>query len=188
MGGNFAITRAGRNFELALDFLMFMTSYEQNILLNQSAVWLPAVRYVKLCPILEQFRHNIQGTPGIRSFFRRSGRTRIEFYRHLTTFLLEQGEDAATRQAKFEEFIDNLKDSYKRLAKRDDRESLRSILRNLEFLEYQVSWLDIIEEFFSDDKAKATDLAKKQKMVMESIIDNEINYNYFHWLFRETFK
>lgn len=186
-GVRYGITRASRNPELAMDFLMFMTSYEQNILWNESAAWLPVVRFAELSPFLEKFRPDVTGIPPNARFFHPFfHRTRREFFPLLTTFLIEQ-QDPETRYC-YREFINDLEDLYRRVAQGDALESLTRRLRGFRFAEHKLSQLEVIEEFFPDDPDKTVGLDRKKEMLMESMVREEELYNLHRKLVREAFK
>jgi ABC-type glycerol-3-phosphate transport system substrate-binding protein len=59
--GAYMVPRRSRNVDLAIDFLLFMTSYEMNQLLNTSCKWTPLVREARYEGIPESFRPNLAG-------------------------------------------------------------------------------------------------------------------------------
>ena len=187
LNGVFGITRKTRNFDLALDFLMFMTSYEQNSIWNRSAEWSSAIRFAKTTPLMKKFKPNIGGIPNIGGFYEYFGRTRTEFFQELTTFLVEQ-QESGKEYYNFERLIADLHDTYQRLAGEDTRENLRTILRGLGFQGSQMSQLDTISAYCRSDTAKMAGIDMKKKMVLESIVQSELNYNFYGKLYREAFE
>jgi raffinose/stachyose/melibiose transport system substrate-binding protein len=188
--GTIGIPRKCRNIELAVDFLMYITSYKQNILWNESSMWMPSVRFVELSSQLKPFKPNVNGIPGITpwppvGFHGYFMRTQREFQQNLTRYLLEQqGEGKYT----YEKLLEDLENSYNRLAKEDTDESLLDKLRNTERLEYNMSWLEVNEEYFKDDVIKMTGVVEKKRILLEGIGQNESIYVYWKELSEKCFK
>ncbi|MFH1613560.1 MAG: extracellular solute-binding protein [Planctomycetota bacterium] len=61
VGGFFGIPKATKHFDLALELLQFMTSYEMNQLTMGSCKWPPAVKKAKFEGILKSFEPEIEG-------------------------------------------------------------------------------------------------------------------------------
>ena len=66
VGFAFAITKTTRNFDVALDFLRFMASKEQNEKLNRIIGWIPSVKGTELDPMLKAFEPHLEGV--VRAF------------------------------------------------------------------------------------------------------------------------
>lgn len=61
VGFAFAITRTTDHFDIALDFLRFMASKEQNEKLNRIVGWIPSVKGTELDPLLKAFEPHLEG-------------------------------------------------------------------------------------------------------------------------------
>lgn len=60
-GFPFAIPRTCKHPEVALDFLLFLSSRQGNERLNKVIGWIPAIRGAKMDPLLEEFEPNTYG-------------------------------------------------------------------------------------------------------------------------------
>ncbi len=56
LGFNYGVTRTSKNPEVALDFLMFMASKENNEKLNKIIGWIPSVENTETDPLLKDFK------------------------------------------------------------------------------------------------------------------------------------
>lgn len=63
-GFNYAVTRTSKNAEVALDFLLFMASKENNEKLNKIIGWIPSVENTKTDPFLKDFKPCLYGIYG----------------------------------------------------------------------------------------------------------------------------
>jgi raffinose/stachyose/melibiose transport system substrate-binding protein len=63
-GFSFGITRTSKNPELALDFLLFMASQQQNEELNRVIGWIPCILGTEMDPMLEAFAPHLEGVYG----------------------------------------------------------------------------------------------------------------------------
>ncbi len=61
VGFAFAITHTSPHFELALDFMRFMASKEQNEKLNRIIGWIPSVKGTAIDPMLQAFEPQLEG-------------------------------------------------------------------------------------------------------------------------------
>jgi raffinose/stachyose/melibiose transport system substrate-binding protein len=67
-GFRFAITRSSQNFDVALDFLMFLASQKGNERLNEIIGWIPAIKGTEIDPLLQAFEPHLEGIYGAVSF------------------------------------------------------------------------------------------------------------------------
>ena len=61
VGGAFGIPKASGHFDLALELLQFMTSYETNQMVMDSCKWPPIVKQARFEGILERFQPHMKG-------------------------------------------------------------------------------------------------------------------------------
>ncbi len=61
VGGNFAIPKATKHFDLALEFLQFITSYKINQLVMNECKWPPAVKQAKYEGLMRKFQPILDG-------------------------------------------------------------------------------------------------------------------------------
>lgn len=61
VGFNFAVTRTSKNPDVALDFLLFMASKENNEKLNKIIGWIPSVINTETTPMLKDFKPCLEG-------------------------------------------------------------------------------------------------------------------------------
>ncbi len=64
VGFNFSVTRTSKNPEVALDFLLFMVSKENNEKLNKIIGWIPATINTDTTPLLKDFKPCLEGIYG----------------------------------------------------------------------------------------------------------------------------
>lgn len=60
-GANFAVTRNSKHPEIAMDFLLFLSSKLRNEQLNKIIGWIPAIRDTDSAPMLKGFKPNYYG-------------------------------------------------------------------------------------------------------------------------------
>ena len=61
VGGAFGISKASKNFPLALEFLQFITSYEINQLIMNRCKWPPAVKMADYQGLMKKFQPSLEG-------------------------------------------------------------------------------------------------------------------------------
>jgi raffinose/stachyose/melibiose transport system substrate-binding protein len=61
VGFNFSVTRTSKHPEIALDFLLFMASKENNEKLNKIIGWIPATINTETTPLLKDFKPCLEG-------------------------------------------------------------------------------------------------------------------------------
>lgn len=88
-GFPFAITRTSKHPDVALDFLLFMASHEQNEKLNRIIGWIPAVRQTRMDPMLEAFEPHLIGVYGCLNLFL-GGETWIRWLQLYTLYQVNQ--------------------------------------------------------------------------------------------------
>ena len=64
VGFNFAVNRTSKHSEVALDFLMFLASRENNERMNKIIGWIPAIKNTEMDPLLEGFSPRFEGIYG----------------------------------------------------------------------------------------------------------------------------
>ncbi len=85
----FSVSRASKNPEIALDFLLFMASQKQDQKLNQIIGWIPNVIGAKAEPALAVFEPNISGVYPAMDF-NLSGDTMIRFKQDSDLYMVDQ--------------------------------------------------------------------------------------------------
>lgn len=89
VGFQFGITRSSKHFDVALDFLMFLSSKGGNEKLNGIIGWIPAIKGTEIVPLLRAFEPNLEGVYGNINFAL-GGNTTITWGQQLDLYKVNQ--------------------------------------------------------------------------------------------------
>ncbi|MDR0994053.1 MAG: extracellular solute-binding protein [Verrucomicrobiota bacterium] len=129
VGFQFAITRASKHFDVALDFLMFLSSQKGNEELNGIIGWIPAIKGTEIIPLLQAFEPHLEGVYNNVNFAL-GGNTTIKWGQEFDLYKVNQlsFEDLAGRFTRY--YLENgLKDFLEQ-----QRDWRRGMQRNEQYL------------------------------------------------------
>lgn len=89
VGFQFGITRSSKHFDVALDFLMFLSSKMGNEKLNGIIGWIPSIKGTKIIPLLQAFEPHLEGVYGNINFAL-GGNTTITWGQQLDLYKVNQ--------------------------------------------------------------------------------------------------
>ena len=128
-GFRFGISRTSKNFDVALDFLLFLASQRGNEKLNRIIGWIPAIVGTELDPLLQAFEPHLEGIYGNINF-NLGGNTAVTWGQIYSLYQVNQisFEDFATRFTEY--YLQNgLKDFLEQ-----QRDWRRGMQRNEQYL------------------------------------------------------
>ena len=99
VGFQFGITRSSKHFDVALDFLMFLSSQSGNEQLNGIIGWIPSIKGTEIIPLLRAFEPHLEGVYGNINFAL-GGNTTVTWGQQLDLYKVNQ----ATKQQFAEKF------------------------------------------------------------------------------------
>ena len=89
VGFQFGITRSSQHFDVALDFLLFLSSQKGNEELNRCIGWIPAIKGTHIIPLLQAFEPHLEGVYGNINFAL-GGNTTITWGQQLDLYKVNQ--------------------------------------------------------------------------------------------------
>lgn len=89
-GAKFAITRTCPHPDVALDFLLYITSHDQNERINAIIGWIPSVRETQIPPFLRGFEPHLKGVYGCFSPSNLGGETAIRWSQLYAELLIKR--------------------------------------------------------------------------------------------------
>ncbi len=157
----FGITKASDNFDLALEFLQFITSYKMNPVGLKYCKWLPIIKHYEYKGELEYFKPLLEGNMIVSMpFDTQMGRSRKrtserKWLEDIESMIIKNTPDAG------EVFWENLK-KRKKLMTGEMKESITSYYRSLLDMERDRSKLSVglMKEDMGEDEVRALKLRK----------------------------
>lgn len=165
-GFNFGITKFSRNPDIALDFMQFCTTPENNQKLNEIAQWVPAVKGAQPTEFLKAFTPNYKGFWGALTF---------EMGTRTKTILGQMLWPYTSRETDYEAYSKKFLEMMPQAAAYDYDEAVRLALEAVP--EKQVLRSMTISDYLFSEKDTEKAYAR-QKMVAawEVVIDYQLKY------------
>lgn len=166
-GFPFAITRTSPNFEVALDFMLWLSSKEINEEFNRLIGWIPSILDTELVDELKNFEPNLKGVYGA-SPFTLGGDTIIKWQQEYALFQVGQTE--------LEPMMERFTETYLRRGKEEYDELVRNARRGLASDERVVAGLRV--QMIDAPTPEAAELAsaRYRRVVLNRIVGRELNH------------
>jgi len=128
-GFSFGITRTSKNQDIALDFLLFISSQKQNEELNRIIGWIPCILGTKMDPLLKAFEPHLSGVYSAMNVWL-GGETATKWMQLYSSYQVNQ--------ITYEELVNQFEPFYKEQGLKDfmeqQRDWRRGMQRNEQFL------------------------------------------------------
>ncbi len=173
-GSKFGIPKASKNFDLALDFLKFLTSYKINLLISSYCKFAPVVKKAEYKGLLKYAKPNLKGNPLIPTpFF--SGiwksASMARMLESLETIIIEKKKNPI-------EYFNNSFKNYRKFIYSELQEGLKNINRNTFKYEMQRSQIFIGNLRKKITQEEKLSLTLRKKMLLEAFEKHALQYFY----------